>query len=136
MNVPNTSQTCRYCGKPTESLGIVFHQDCADYLRSQVKTEDSRDIDLTDICLTVLREEKQRLWEQLWEVDCHGHWGKTLTGEFRHYCMDLDGLPLDETCDAVFPHCHCYEASDSKDRVLALQAEAEARMKALEAEHG
>jgi len=34
-----------------------------------------------------------------WEEDCV-HWrGRVLTGKYRHWCHDWDGLPIDETCD-------------------------------------
>jgi hypothetical protein len=32
-----------------------------------------------------------------WVADCM-HWRhRVLTGEFRHWCQDWDGLPIDET---------------------------------------
>lgn len=31
------------------------------------------------------------------DADCLRYMGKVLTGEFRHWCPDWDGLPIDET---------------------------------------
>lgn len=30
-----------------------------------------------------------------------------LTGKYKHYCLDWDGLPVDETCPE-FECCTCY----------------------------
>lgn len=125
----DSSQTCRYCGKSTESLGMIFHRNCGDYLRSQPHMVFES---LTDICIRVLREERDSFKAQLWEMDCSHHWGRTLTGEKAHYCQDWDGLPLDETCDAVWPSCHCYEDAASE----ALKKESQARMDELEKSNG
>ena len=34
-----------------------------------------------------------------WIEDCMKWRGRVLKGEFRHWCIDWDGLPIDETCE-------------------------------------
>lgn len=42
-----------------------------------------------------------------WKQDCM-HWRRrVLTGRYAHWCMDWDGLPIDETCQE-WP-CICAE---------------------------
>ena len=43
-----------------------------------------------------------------WHADCLKWRGKVLTGKFRHWCEDWDGLPIDETT----PEWPCVCASD------------------------
>lgn len=45
--------------------------------------------------------------EAEWLVDCKRYRGHTLTGHYRHWCMDWDGLPVDETC-IEWP-CGCFD---------------------------
>lgn len=33
-----------------------------------------------------------------WDDDCMEYRGTVLTGRYSHFCMDWDGLPIDETC--------------------------------------
>lgn len=33
-----------------------------------------------------------------WVEDCARWRGRLLTGRFRHWCEDWDGLPVDDTC--------------------------------------
>lgn len=41
-----------------------------------------------------------------WAKDCM-HWrGRVLTGDKAHYCLDWDGLPVDETC-LEWSTCQC-----------------------------
>lgn len=42
-----------------------------------------------------------------WEVDCMKWRGRKLDGAHGHWCMDWDGLPVDETCEE-WPHCRCF----------------------------
>lgn len=37
-----------------------------------------------------------------------------LTGKHKHYCMDWDGMAIDETCPE-FECCTCIDASDISD---------------------
>lgn len=39
-----------------------------------------------------------------WEEDCLEYRGVLLTGRYAHYCLDWDGLPIDETC-VEWPCC-------------------------------
>lgn len=39
------------------------------------------------------------LWQaRRFDVDCMKERGRILTGRFAHYCIDWDGLTVDETC--------------------------------------
>lgn len=40
-----------------------------------------------------------------------------LTGKYKHYCYEYDGLAIDESC-VEFVACRCY---DQTDQVKALQ---------------
>lgn len=46
--------------------------------------------------------------------------GHILTGKYRHWCNEFDGLPVDEKC-SEFKFCLCFEDSqeiqDLKDRI-------------------
>ena len=57
--------------------------------------------------------------ERNWRRDCL-HWrGRVLTGKYRHWCDDWDGLPIDETTPE-WP-CVCADAlvrHDTKTRTL------------------
>jgi hypothetical protein len=45
-----------------------------------------------------------------WKQDCK-HWrNRVLTGRYAHWCMDWDGLPIDETC----PEWPCICAEELK----------------------
>jgi len=48
------------------------------------------------------------------EQDCLPFWGKVLTGKYRHYCDEFDGLPIDETC-FEFQFCLCFEDGEKND---------------------
>lgn len=37
--------------------------------------------------------------------------GEVLTGKYRHWCNEFDGLPVDENC-FEFKFCTCFETSD------------------------
>ena len=37
--------------------------------------------------------------EEQWKADCLKERGKELTGKYTHYCIDWDGLTMDETCE-------------------------------------
>jgi len=43
-----------------------------------------------------------------WVEDCIFYWGKLLTGEYKHWCLDWDDLPIDETCQEI-ESCCCYD---------------------------
>jgi len=45
--------------------------------------------------------------EQEWRQDCLRWRDKVLTGRFRHWCFEWDGLPVDETTQE-WP-CGCFE---------------------------
>jgi hypothetical protein len=48
--------------------------------------------------------------EAHWVTDCQ-HWRrKVLTGKFRHWCWEWDGLPVDETCPE-WP-CGCFDEKE------------------------
>jgi hypothetical protein len=40
--------------------------------------------------------------------------GKVLTGKYRHYCMEWDLLPIDETCPEWPCGCGIKEAVDAQ----------------------
>ncbi len=42
------------------------------------------------------------------ETDCMKWRGRVLTGKFRHWCFDWDGLVVDETCGEEFDCCTCF----------------------------
>ena len=44
--------------------------------------------------------------EAEWAKDSQRWRGKVLTGRFRHWCLDWDLLPVDETC-MEWP-CECF----------------------------
>lgn len=41
-----------------------------------------------------------------WRRDCMRWHGRVLTGNYQHYCMDWDSLPIDDTCEE-FGACDC-----------------------------
>lgn len=47
----------------------------------------------------------------LWAADCAFWYGELLTGKFRHWCPEWDGLPIDETCPE-FKACVCYKEDE------------------------
>ena len=49
------------------------------------------------------------------EQDCLHFWGKVLTGKYRHYCDDFDGLPIDETC-FEFQFCLCIDDKPEENK--------------------
>lgn len=49
-----------------------------------------------------------RPWTETWFHYCEQVYGKVLEGHYRHFCPDLGGLPVDETCVA-FLGCHCFD---------------------------
>ena len=48
--------------------------------------------------------------EAEWAQECLKWRGEVLTGKFAHYCMDWDGLPMDETCENEWDTCHCFDS--------------------------
>ncbi len=52
-----------------------------------------------------------------WEQDSKQWRGVVLTGKYKHWCNDWDGLPMDETCPE-FTGCLCFEG----DEVARIQA--------------
>lgn len=48
-----------------------------------------------------------------WEVDCVKWHGYVLSGKFKHWCYDWDGLPIDETCDE-FTCCNDVDGADAE----------------------
>ena len=40
------------------------------------------------------------------EEDCIHHYGKILTGKYRHYCPEFDFLSIDDTC-FEYEFCIC-----------------------------
>jgi hypothetical protein len=42
-----------------------------------------------------------------WNEDCLRWRGSVLTGKYAHWCMDWDGLPVDETT-SEWDSCTCY----------------------------
>ena len=43
-----------------------------------------------------------------WIKDSIYWWGKVLMGEYGHWCLEWDELPIDETC-IEFAACKCYK---------------------------
>lgn len=37
-----------------------------------------------------------------------------LTGKFKHFCLEHDDLPIDETCPEII-NCLCFMAEDIKE---------------------
>lgn len=57
-------------------------------------------------------------WDEFNE-DCMHHYGKVLTGEFRHFCPEFDYLPIDETVfEFQFCDCYCITWNMNKKRKL------------------
>ena len=48
------------------------------------------------------------------EEDCLKYYGKILTGNYKHYCVEWDFLPIDETCPE-FEACNC---GDKDERTI------------------
>lgn len=77
---------CPQCGKvtplsPTERAAIDASKAAA--ARGEFATE----------------EQVKAVWNQAaWDADCR-HWhGRVLTGRYKHWCAEWDGLPIDDTC--------------------------------------
>ena len=52
-----------------------------------------------------------------WEEDCL-HWrGRVLTGKYKHWCLDWDDLPIDETCHEWPCACADELRRQAKDRL-------------------
>lgn len=49
-----------------------------------------------------------RPWSKEWFEDCKRWLGYTLEGQYRHWCNDWDGLPVDETMPE-FETCTCFK---------------------------
>lgn len=47
-----------------------------------------------------------------WCEDCYRYVGHVLNGEYAHWCMEWDGLPVDETMHE-FVHCLCWEDDET-----------------------
>lgn len=51
-----------------------------------------------------------------WKKDCL-HWRhEVLTGIYSHWCLDWDGLPVDETCEQ-FISCGCIPESEETKKL-------------------
>lgn len=50
-------------------------------------------------------------WDAPWETVCMRYRGRALTGRYKHYCHEWDGLPIDEN-DEEFDVCHCFAYVD------------------------
>ncbi len=50
------------------------------------------------------------------DQDCQHHYGKILTGKYKHYCNEFDGLPIDETC-IEFAYCLCFEKNKEIEQI-------------------
>lgn len=50
-----------------------------------------------------------------WEEDCLRWRGKILTGKYAHWCLDWDGLPIDETT----PEWPCVCKDDIDQQIAA-----------------
>jgi hypothetical protein len=48
-----------------------------------------------------------RPWSKEWFEDCQKWLGVVLNGTYRHWCVDWDGLPIDET-SPEFECCYCF----------------------------
>ena len=44
------------------------------------------------------------------DIDAIKEYGAPLTGKYKHFCRDFDGLPIDET-KYQFQYCLCFEDS-------------------------
>lgn len=42
-----------------------------------------------------------------WEKDCKRWHGHVLTGKLCHWCVECDGLPVDDTCEELRV-CMCF----------------------------
>ena len=40
-------------------------------------------------------------------------YGEPLTGKYKHFCMEFDGLPIDEH-SSEFAYCSCFEEDEAK----------------------
>lgn len=49
-----------------------------------------------------------------WVEDSIKWRGAVLTGKKAHWCLEFDGLPMDETCEREIDICQCWEASDGE----------------------
>lgn len=59
-----------------------------------------------------------RSWtEEEWAELSTRYHGRVLKGEYRHFCNDWDGLPIDETCPE-FECCTCYGSTIEKPRIV------------------
>lgn len=44
--------------------------------------------------------------QEIWQGECMRWYGEILAGDFCHYCIEWDDLPIDETCPE-FAVCKC-----------------------------
>ena len=59
------------------------------------------------------QEYKEKLMEQeinTFDQDSESFHGRVLSGKYKHYCNEFDGLPIDEPC-IEFAYCLCFESS-------------------------
>lgn len=42
------------------------------------------------------------------KTDPEEYWFSKLTGKYKHYCLEFDGLAIDETCEE-FKYCLCFK---------------------------
>lgn len=59
-----------------------------------------------------------------WEEDCLAYRGEVLTGKRAHFCLDFDGLPVDDTTWEALV-CHCYDGDPeqrTEEEIAAIRA--------------
>ncbi len=54
--------------------------------------------------------------DAIWDAECTKWRGEILTGKWRHYCNEWDGLPVDETT-GEFCCCRCWIIADNGDEL-------------------
>jgi hypothetical protein len=59
-------------------------------------------------------------------LDIHG---TILTGKYKHFCNEFDGLPIDETC-IEFAYCLCFDSNKEIEQIQdKLNKELEEKLK-------
>lgn len=65
----------------------------------------------TDTCPVCNQAREDGRWDEAtcwdWIEDCHRWRGEVLRGHHVHWCLEWDGLPVDETTDE-HAHCSCF----------------------------
>ncbi len=54
--------------------------------------------------------------QKQFEADCIYWRGVILTGKYKHWCYDWDGLPVDETCLEEWLSCNCFVNDDNNKK--------------------